>query len=179
VKEWRSDRINKSHDITSLLRSDVHGTRELGVNISFAKGKEFGSRKERGRSGSGRSKTDQTRAGRIGDFSRIPKVHCLVRLRSSRMGLMIGFDNIRGIGKFVSHDPFIFFVGESFPGYEVLDFSSTFPRGKNLFYFLFFYSVNNVRRWRWRNLLRGELGCVIRVEETFVEDWMDSMPFGI
>jgi len=38
---------NNSHDITPLLRSDVHGTREFWINILFAKSKEFGSRKER------------------------------------------------------------------------------------------------------------------------------------
>jgi len=54
-----------------------------------------------------------------------------------------------------------------------------FSRGKDLFYLLFFYSINNVRRWRRRNLLRGELGCMIRVKKTFVEDQVDSMPFGI
>jgi len=41
----RSDRRNKSHDIIPLLRSNVHGTRKLGINVLFVKGKEFGSRK--------------------------------------------------------------------------------------------------------------------------------------
>jgi len=55
-----------------------------------------------------------------------------------------------------------------------------FSGSKNFFNLLFLYSVDDVRRWRRRrNLLRGELGCVIRVEKTFVEDWMDSMPLGI
>ena len=95
------------------------------------------------------------------------------------MGLVVGLDNVWGIGEFVSHNPFVFFVRESFPGYEVLNFSSSFSRGKNVFYFLFFYSINDVRRWRRRNLLRRELSCMVRVEETFVEDQVNSMPFGI
>ena len=95
------------------------------------------------------------------------------------MGSMVGFDNIRGIRKFVGHNPFVFFIGESFPGYKVFNFSSLFSRSKNLFYLLFFYSVNDVRRWRRRNLLRGKLCCMVRMEKTFMEDWVDSMSFGI
>jgi len=175
----RCDRRNKSHDITPLLRSGVHSTREFRIDILFSKGKEFRRGEEKRRYWRRRAKTDWTRTRRIGDIGRIPKIHCLVRSGSSRMGLMISFDNIWGIGELVSHDPFVFFVWESFPGYEILNLSSMFSRSKNLFYFLFFNSVNDVRRWRWRNLLRGELCCMVWVKETFVEDWMDSTPFGI
>jgi len=170
---------NKGHDIIPLLGSGVHGTRELRINISLTKGKEFGSGEERGRSRSWRTKTDRTRTGRIGDIGRILKIHCLVGSRGNRMGLVIGFDSVWSIRQLVSHNPFVFFVGKSFPGYEVFDLSSTFSRGKYLFNFLFFYSIYDVRRWRRRNLLRGELRCVIRMEETFMEDQMDSSPFRI
>jgi len=95
------------------------------------------------------------------------------------MGSVIGFDNLWSVRKFVSHNPFIFLVWESFPGYKVLNLSSTFSRGENLFYFLFFYSVDDVRRWRRRNFLRRELGCVIGVEKTFMEDQVNFSPFGI
>jgi len=95
------------------------------------------------------------------------------------MGSVVGFDSVWSVRQLVCRDPFVFFVRESFPGYKVFNFSLTFSGGENLVYLLFFHSVNDVRRWRRRNLLRGKLGCVIRVEETFVEDWMDSTSFGI
>jgi len=43
----KCDERNKSHDIIPLLRSDIHGTRELLINILFAKSKKFRSGKER------------------------------------------------------------------------------------------------------------------------------------
>jgi len=119
-------------------------------------------------------KADWTRAGRIWEISRIPKIHCLVRSRSSGMGSVVGLDNVRGVGKFVGRDPFIFFIRKSFPGYEVFNFSSMFSRGKDFLYLLFFYFINDVRRWRRRNLLRGELDCMVWMEKTFMEDWVDS-----
>jgi len=115
-------------------------------------------------------KTDWTRTGGIRDISRIPKIHCLARLRSGQMGSVIGFDNIRGIGEFVSHDSFVLFIGKSFPRYKVFDLSLAFSRGENFFNLMLFYSINDIRRWRRRNLLRGELGYVIRMKETFMED---------
>ena len=131
------------------------------------------------RSGKGRLKTNQTRAGRIREVSRIPKIHCLVRSRSSRMESVIGFNKIRGIGEFISHDPFVLFIGKSFPGYEVFKFSSTFSRSENFFNLLFFYSVNDIRRWWRRDFLGMKLCCMVRVEKAFMEDQMDSMPLGI
>jgi len=124
-------------------------------------------------------KADQTRTERIGEVSKIPKIHFLLRSRGSWMGSVIGFNDVGSNGEFVCYNPFIFFIEKSFPGHKVFKFSTMFSRSENLFNFLFFYSVDDVRRWRGRNLLRRELCYIVRMKKTFVEDQMDFSPLGI